>query len=84
MEMMNFDDLVSATTQHKPIADLRLERNKRLAETDWWCCSDQTPTQAQLDYRQALRDLPANSSPSLDEWGQLTNVEWPVKPDGAI
>ena len=41
---------------------LRLERDRLLAETDWWCLSDRTPTQAQLDYRQALRDLPANYS----------------------
>ena len=26
MDMMDFNDLVSATTQNKPIADLRLEK----------------------------------------------------------
>ena len=60
---------------------LRSERNLKLAETDWWCCSDRTPTQVQLDYRTALRDLPSNSSPSLDENGELTNVNWPTKPE---
>ena len=29
---------------------LRALRNEKLQETDWWCCSDRTPTQAQLDY----------------------------------
>ena len=60
---------------------MRQQRNQFLAETDWWCCSDRTPTQAQLDYRQALRDLPANSTPSLDEDGNLTGVTWPEKPE---
>tara|TARA_R100001086_G_scaffold5879_1_gene3672 strand:- start:2519 stop:2803 length:285 start_codon:yes stop_codon:yes gene_type:complete len=55
------------------LADLRKERNKKLAETDWWCCSDITPTQAQLDYRQALRDITKNYSSPL-------NVVWPTKP----
>ena len=65
----------------EPMTTLRQERNRKLTETDWWCASDRTPTQAQLDYRQALRDLPANSTPSLDENGELTNVTWPTKPE---
>ena len=60
---------------------LRSERNLKLSETDWWCASDQTPTQAQLDYRTALRDLPSTASPSLDEKGNLTGVTWPTKPE---
>lgn len=52
---------------------LRLERDRLLAETDWWCLSDRTPTQAQLDYRQALRDLPANYS-------SLETAVFPDKP----
>lgn len=52
---------------------LREERDRLLAETDWWCLSDQTPTQAQLDYRQALRDLPANYS-------SLETAVFPAKP----
>jgi len=60
---------------------LRALRNEKLQETDWWCCSDQTPTQGQLDYRQSLRDFPAFASPSLDEHGKLINVTWPEKPE---
>ena len=60
---------------------LRFQRNRLLAQTDWWVLPDRTPTQAQLDYRQALRDLPANSSPELDANGQLINVNWPEKPE---
>jgi|688.fasta_scaffold783536_2 hypothetical protein len=61
---------------------LRRERDKRLAETDWWAMSDRVMTQEQKDYRQALRDLPQNSTPTLDEAGRLdlTSVNWPVKP----
>lgn len=55
------------------LADLRKERDIKLAETDWWCCSDVTPTQAQLDYRQALRDITKTYSSPL-------NVVWPTKP----
>ena len=65
----------------EPMRVLRKQRNQKLSETDWWCCSDRTPTQAQLDYRTALRDLPSTASPSLDENGQLTGVTWPTKPE---
>lgn len=65
----------------EPMRILRKQRNRKLAETDWWCTSDRTPTQAQLDYRTALRDLPSTASPSLDENGNLTGVEWPTKPE---
>lgn len=60
---------------------LRFERNQLLQQTDWWVLPDRTATQAQLDYRQALRDLPQNSSPELGENGQLINVQWPEKPE---
>ena len=65
----------------EPMRLLRLERDSKLTETDWWCASDRTPTQAQLDYRTALRDLPSTASPSLDENGNLTGVTWPNKPE---
>ena len=79
------DDQINAKFQElqnaEPMRLLRLERNQKLTETDWWCCSDRTPTQAQLDYRTALRDLPSTASPSLDEDGNLTGVTWPTKPN---
>ena len=52
---------------------LRDERNQRLANTDWWVMPDRTATQAQLDYRQALRDI-TNTYTSLDD------VVWPEEP----
>ena len=59
--------------QAEPMRLLREERDRRLAETDWWGLSDLTMTQAQTDYRQALRDI-TNSYTSLDD------VVWPTKP----
>jgi len=50
------------------------KRNSLLAETDWWVLPDRTPTQEQLAYRQALRDLPANTE-------DLANPVWPTKPE---
>ena len=53
--------------------DVRWERDRLLAETDWWGVSDQTMTQAQSDYRKALRDIPQQS-------GFPSDVTWPTKP----
>ena len=63
-----------------PMRLLKEERNQRIAESDWRFLSDQTPSSAWIDYRQALRDLPANSTPELEEDGNLINVDWPVEP----
>jgi len=57
----------------EPMRLLREERNRRLAETDWWASSDLTMTSAQTTYRQALRDI-TDSATSLDD------VTWPTKP----
>jgi hypothetical protein len=62
----------------EPLRLLRIERDRLIQQTDWWVLPDRTATPAQLAYRQALRDLPANSTPTLDENGNLTGVEWPV------
>ena len=66
----------------EPLRLLRKQRNQLLSETDWWVLPDRTATQAQLDYRQTLRDLPTNSpNAALDEQGNLINVTWPTKPE---
>ena len=73
---------IPAYTPEQVMSRLRFKRNQLLAATDWWVLPDRTPTQAQLDYRQALRDLPANSpNAALDENGQLINVTWPTPPE---
>ena len=65
----------------EPMRILKEERNRLLAETDWRFRIDLEPSQAWFEYCQALRDLPLNSDPQLDENGQLTNVTWPEKPN---
>jgi len=52
---------------------VRIERDFRLAETDWWAVSDRTMTAAQSSYRQALRDITGQSS-------FPNNITWPTKP----
>lgn len=59
----------------KPMADLRAERDRRLAETDWMAGSDVTMSSAWTTYRQALRDVPAQ-----DGVTGLDDVTWPTKP----
>lgn len=53
----------------------RSERNRLLAETDWWAVSDRTMTSAQTTYRQALRDITTHS-----DWPHLEADDWPTKP----
>jgi hypothetical protein len=55
--------------------NLRVKRNARLAETDYLALSDSTLTDEMRTYRQALRDLPANTT-------DPANPVWPVKPGG--
>ena len=62
----------------QPWEELREERNKRIAQTDYLFTSDYPHTteevkQAWLDYRQALRDLPANTT-------DPENPVWPPAP----
>ena len=69
----------------QPMKILRRERNKKLFDTDYRIVADfphasEEVKQAWITYRQALRDLPANSTPSLDENGDLINVTWPTPP----
>lgn len=55
-------------------ADLRFYRNKKLSETDWTVMADTpTNTAAWKTYRQALRDLPANTTDPF-------NFVWPTPP----
>ena len=61
---------------------LREERDKRIAKTDWRAGSELTLSSAWSTYRQALRDLPASSSPKLNSNYELdlTSVTWPTEP----
>ena len=61
-------------TAAEPWDALRAERNRLLGETDWWALPDSPAmSDAQSAYRQALRDLPANTS-------DPANPVWPTKP----
>jgi len=56
------------------LEQLRQRRNQLLTETDWWVFPDSPDATAeQLAYRQALRDLPANTA-------DPANPVWPTKP----
>jgi hypothetical protein len=57
------------------MAALRRQRDQLLTETDYLALADSTLTDEMRDYRQALRDLPANT---VDP----ANPVWPVKPGG--
>jgi len=56
-----------------PLKQLRAERDNKISETDWWVLPDRTPTQEQLNYRQALRDI-------TNKYSSLDDVVWPNKP----
>ncbi len=76
------NDKISELDAAEAMRLLRLERNSRIAETDWRASSDLILSDAWKTYRQALRDLPASASPTLDSNYELdlTSVTWPTKP----
>ena len=57
-------------------ANLRQERNRRLAETDFYALSDVTLADNMKTYRQNLRDLPDGK----DTVEKCENATWPTKP----
>jgi len=61
---------------------LRIERDNRLAKTDWRASSDLTLSDDWKTYRQSLRDLPASASPKIDSNGNLdmSSVTFPTEP----
>ena len=76
------DAEVTRLNNAEPMRLLRVERDNRLAKTDWRASSDLTLSNAWKTYRQALRDLPASASPKLDSNYELdlTSVTWPTEP----
>lgn len=65
---------------------LRIERNMKISQSDWRVTkaketSTNIPT-AWKTYRQALRDLPASTTPTLDSNYNLdpSSVTWPTEP----
>jgi len=66
------DDALTAYQTAEKWKNIRADRNKRLAETDYLALSDQTLSADMKTYRQALRDVPTQSDPD--------NITWPSKP----
>ena len=59
----------------RDLDNLRVERNAKLAETDWWDLPTHAPMSAERTaYRQALRDI-------TDTYSSLDDVVWPAKPE---
>ena len=62
------------------MTELRRQRDKLLAETDWMASSDYSISDAWKTYRQALRDLPAKNTSASWDGTKLSNVTFPTKP----
>jgi len=66
----------SLPTDAEVLADkwvnIRIQRNAKLAATDWRAGSDLTLSDEWKTYRQALRDVPTQSDPD--------NITWPTEP----
>ena len=73
---------ISALDAVEAMRLLRVERDTRIAKTDWRASSDLTLADAWKTYRQALRDLPASATPKLGSNYELdlTSVTWPTEP----
>jgi hypothetical protein len=72
------DELIAG----EPMRLLRIERDRKLAETDFYALGDVTMADNMKTYRQALRDLPASATPKLKADGTLdeSSFTWPTKP----
>ena len=70
----------------EPMRLLRIERDRRLTSCDWVVAKASekgvSVPDAWKTYRQALRDLPASTTPVLDDNAPIgiTSVTWPTKP----
>jgi len=54
-------------------SNVRLERNRKLAETDYLALSDSTLSNDMKNYRESLRDVPEDNADPDD-------ISWPAKP----
>ena len=61
----------------RSIARLREDRNRKLAETDFYALSDNTLSDKMKQYRKDLRDITIGLSTVED----VNNVTWPSKPE---
>ena len=75
-------DKIAELDAAEPMRLLRIERDKKIALTDWRALKDQTPSDDWINYRQALRDLPASATPKLGSDYELdfSSFTWPTEP----
>ena len=66
----------TAGEDDRALAGMREERNRRLAETDWYAVSDRTMSAEMTTYRKDLRDLPAGKTTKA----HVDAATWPTKP----
>lgn len=79
--MDTFESYAQQDTDASVLEIVREQRNAKLALTDWRFRSDLTPSQEWIDYCQALRDLPSQSSNwVVNDNGDIT-ITWPTKPE---
>ena len=57
-------------TSDEKAVTIRAKRDGLLSSTDWWAVQDRTMSQAEIDYRQALRDI--TDQPTFPD-----SVVWP-------
>jgi enterochelin esterase-like enzyme len=75
---------ISVSSADKKLEEIKLQRNIRLKETDFYALSDVTMSDAMSTYRQALRDIPQNYTTedeydlllAVDEQDNLTHSVW--------
>ena len=60
----------------RSMANLRSDRDRRIAQTDWYALQDVTMSDAMRDYRKDLRDI-TNGLTTVEE---VEAVTWPTKP----
>ena len=70
----DINDKIAELNVSEPLAELRAERNSKLAETDFYALSDVTMSDDMKTYRQALRDI-------TKTYKSLEDVKWPEKPE---
>ena len=70
----DIDAKIAELDVSEPLEELRIERNAKLAETDFYALSDVTMSDDMKTYRQALRDI-------TKTYKSLEDVKWPEKPE---
>jgi len=73
VDVFIIDDETKLVEKEMYFSWLRNKRNRLLSETDYLALSDVTISNDMKVYRQALRDLPANTA-------NPANPVWPTKP----